>query len=74
MLVKDDGPAFGSAPKNKPEGAKWADPLEVRSTCSPIALTAQGYLEPGFEKIFVVPATGGSPRQLTFGPIMTADP
>src|SRR3546814_6127484 len=28
----------------------------------------EGYLEPGFEKIFLVPATGGAPRQLTFGP------
>jgi dipeptidyl aminopeptidase/acylaminoacyl peptidase len=27
----------------------------------------QGYLRPGYNKIFVVPADGGSPRQLTFG-------
>src|SRR3546814_5758601 len=26
MLVKDQGPKFGSAPANKPEGAKWAEP------------------------------------------------
>src|SRR3546814_2547406 len=27
----------------------------------------EGYLEPGFEKIFLAPATGGAPRQLPFG-------
>src|SRR3546814_7688589 len=26
MLVKDEGPKFGSAPATKPEGAKWAEP------------------------------------------------
>src|SRR3990167_68887 len=67
MLVKDDGPKFGSAPANKPEGAKWADPLEVRDLLTYRA-DGQGYVEPGFEKIFLVPATGGAPRQLTFGP------
>src|SRR3546814_8267503 len=33
-----------------------------------------GYLEPGFEKIFLVPATGGAPRQLTFGPYHDGGP
>ncbi|MDO9370744.1 MAG: S9 family peptidase [Sphingopyxis sp.] len=73
MLVKDDGPSFGSAPKNKPEGAKWADPLEVRDLLTYRA-DGQGYVEPGFEKIFLVPATGGSPRQLTFGPYHDGGP
>ncbi|SEH17365.1 Dipeptidyl aminopeptidase/acylaminoacyl peptidase [Sphingopyxis sp. YR583] len=67
MLVKDAGPKFGSAPANKPEGANWAEPLEVRDLLTYRA-DGQGYVEPGFEKIFLVPATGGSPRQLTFGP------
>src|SRR3546814_14169515 len=30
MLVKDEGPKFGSAPATTPEGAKWAEPLEIR--------------------------------------------
>ncbi|MDZ4307041.1 MAG: S9 family peptidase [Allopontixanthobacter sp.] len=66
MLVKDDGPKLGAAPSNKPEGAKWAAPLEIRDLLTYRA-DGQGYIEPGFEKIFVVPATGGAPRQLTFG-------
>lgn len=66
MLVKDDGPALGSAPPNKPTGADWAEPLEVRDLLTYRA-DGQGYIEPGFEKIFVVPASGGAPRQLTYG-------
>jgi dipeptidyl aminopeptidase/acylaminoacyl peptidase len=73
MLVKDDGPKFGKAPANKPEGAKWAEPLEVHDLLA-YRGDGEGYIEPGFEKIFVVPATGGSPRQLTFGPYHDGGP
>ncbi len=66
MLVKDAGPELGSAPKQKPEGAEWAEPLEIRDLLAYRADGA-GYIEPGFEKIFLVPATGGAPRQLTYG-------
>lgn len=66
MLVKDDGPKLGSAPANKPEGAQWAEPLEIHDLLAYRA-DGQGLLEPGFEKIFLVPSTGGAPRQLTFG-------
>lgn len=73
MLVKDDAPKFGSAPANRPEGAKWADPLEVHDLLAYRA-DGEGLIEPGFEKIFLVPATGGSPRQLTFGPYHDTGP
>src|SRR3546814_13457501 len=73
MLVKDEGPKFGSAPATKPEGAKWAEPLEIRNLLTYRA-DGEGYLEPGFEKIFLVPATGGAPRQLTFGPYHDGGP
>ncbi len=73
MLVKDEGPKFGAAPANKPEGATWAQPLEVHDLLAYRA-DGEGELEPGFEKIFVVPATGGSPRQLTFGPYHDGGP
>src|SRR3546814_6783614 len=73
MLVKDEGPKFGSAPATKPEGAKWAEPLEIRDLLTYRA-DGEGYLEPGFEKIFLVPATGGAPRQLTFGPYHDGGP
>ncbi|ABF53718.1 S9 family peptidase [Sphingopyxis alaskensis] len=73
MLVKDEGARLGSAPANKPEGAKWAEPLDVRTLLTYRA-DGQGYVEPGFEKIFLIPATGGAPRQLTFGPYHDGGP
>lgn len=73
MRVRDDGPKFGAAPANRPEGAKWAEPLEIRDLLTYRA-DGEGYIEPGFEKIFVVPSTGGAPRQLTFGPYHDGGP
>ena len=50
----------------KPTGAKWADP--------PIVVTrlrwrrdGSGLIKPGFTHVFVVPATGGAPRQISTG-------
>ena len=65
MLVPDDAPRLGSAPP-KPEGAKWADPLQVIDKVT-YRFDAAGYLPSGYEQIFWVPADGGSPTQLTFG-------
>lgn len=73
MLVKDEAPSFGKPPANKPEGAKWAEPLEVHDLLTYRA-DGQGYIEPGFEKIFLVSATGGAPRQLSFGPYHDGGP
>ncbi|MFM7348706.1 MAG: S9 family peptidase [Erythrobacter sp.] len=66
MLVEGEGLKLGKAPEGKPEGAKWAEPLEVYDLLAYRADGA-GYLKPGFEKLFIIPATGGAPRQLTFG-------
>ena len=65
MFIPDDGAKLGSAPP-KPEGAKWADPLEVIDAVTYRADGA-GYLKPGYTQIFWVPADGGAPTQLTFG-------
>lgn len=65
MNVPDDGPKLGQAPA-KPEGANWAKPLQVIDKVTYRADGA-GYLKPGFDKIFIVDADGGAPRQLTFG-------
>ena len=51
---------------DKPEGAKWADPLQVIDTVT-YRFDDAGYLKPGYEQIFWVPADGGAPTQLTFG-------
>ncbi|MFL6784964.1 MAG: LpqB family beta-propeller domain-containing protein [Sphingomicrobium sp.] len=66
MFVPDEGPKLGSAPP-KPEGAKWADPLQVIDAVTYRADGA-GYLKPGYQQIFWVPAEAGAPMQLTFGP------
>jgi dipeptidyl aminopeptidase/acylaminoacyl peptidase len=66
MFVPDDGTKLGSAP-DKPEGAKWADPLQVIDAVT-YRFDGAGYFKPGYQQIFWVPADGGAPTQLTFGP------
>ncbi len=65
MRVPGSGTSLGKAPA-KPEGAKWAEPLEVIDKVT-YRGDGAGYLKPGFDHIFVVPADGGAPRQLSFG-------
>ena len=65
MFVPDEGTRLGSAPP-KPEGAKWADPLEVIDAVT-YRFDGAGYFKPGYQQIFWVPADRGSPAQLTFG-------
>lgn len=65
LTVPGTAATLGSAPA-RPEGAKWADPLEVIDKVTYRA-DGGGYLKPGFDHIFVVDADGGAPRQLTFG-------
>ncbi|MES2291311.1 MAG: S9 family peptidase [Pseudomonadota bacterium] len=65
MTVAGEGMKLGKAPP-KPEGAKWAEPLEVIDRVTYRA-DGGGYIKPAFDHIFVVAADGGAPRQLTFG-------
>lgn len=64
-LVKSPKESLATPPE-KPEGAQWAPPaivierLKYRSDGS-------GYLEPGYNQLFVIPADAGSPRQITAG-------
>ena len=55
-----------ATPPEKPEGAQWAPPVKVIDTVVYRADGA-GYLEAGFQHVFVVSAEGGTPRQLTEG-------
>jgi dipeptidyl aminopeptidase/acylaminoacyl peptidase len=66
MFVPDEAMRLGSAPP-KPEGAKWADPLQVIDAVT-YRTDDEGYLKPGYNQIFWVAADGGAPIQLTFGP------
>jgi len=72
MFIPDEGQSLGSAPP-KPEGAKWADPLQIISAVT-YRFDGAGYFKPGYTQIFWVPADGGAPTQLTFGPTNAGGP
>ncbi|RMG83837.1 MAG: S9 family peptidase [Bacteroidetes bacterium] len=50
----------------KPEGAKWAEAPKYIDRMY-YRRDGRGYVRPGYTQIFVLPAEGGTPRQLTFG-------
>jgi len=51
----------------KPEGAKWAPQPRVMERLI-YRNDGGGYVKPGYTQLFLVPAEGGTPRQLTDGP------
>ncbi len=65
MLVREEPPELVKPPK-KPEGAEWADPPRVITRVRHEA-DGEGYLEPGYHHLFVLPAEGGTARQVTSG-------
>lgn len=66
MFVPNSDKPMVSLP-GKPGGAEWADPAKVIDKLQYRADGA-GYLKDGYTHVFVVPAEGGTPRQLTSGP------
>ena len=65
MFVAGEGPAL-AAPPPQPEGAKWAPPVTVIEDY-PYRRDGPGYLTTGHTHLFVIPAEGGTARQLTKG-------
>ena len=65
MLVATEAPALATPPP-KPEGAQWAPPVTVIEDY-PYRRDGPGYLTAGHTHLFVIPAQGGTPRQLTRG-------
>ena len=53
-------------PPEMPEGAEWSEPVKVIDSVI-YRRDGKGFLEPAYAHIFVVPADGGTPRQLTAG-------
>ena len=69
---------FAEIPE-KPEGAEWAEPFTVIREVL-YRGDGEGYRKDGYHQLFVLPADGGTPRQLTHGefdhearPAWTAD-
>lgn len=65
MFVPDEAPKLGTAPA-KPEGAKWAEPLQVIESVV-YRTDERGYAKSGYNQVFWIAADGGAPTQLTFG-------
>ncbi len=65
QLVPEKKPPLATPPE-KPEGAQWAPPVKVIDSVVYRA-DGEGYLEAGYQHVFVVSAEGGTPRQLTDG-------
>jgi len=65
MLVPKRGKPMVEPPP-KPKGAEWAEPPKVIEKLVYRA-DGRGYLEDGFRHLFLLPAEGGTPRQLTSG-------
>ena len=66
MLVPEKPEPFARMPE-KPEGAEWARPPRV-VTHLIFRADGEGFLEEGYSQLFVLPAEGGTPRQITSGP------
>ncbi len=65
MKVAQSAPVLAKMPK-KPKGAKWADAPRITDRLYHEA-DGRGYLKPGFQHIFTIPAIGGAPRQISSG-------
>ncbi|MBT1451003.1 S9 family peptidase [Glaciecola sp. XM2] len=66
MSVDADEQPFKAAMPSKPEGAKWAESFQY-ITKARYQADGTGVLDPAYTHIFVVPADGGTPRQLSSG-------
>jgi dipeptidyl aminopeptidase/acylaminoacyl peptidase len=63
--VDDPAPKIVKLP-DAPEGAKWAEPVKVIDRLV-YRFNGSGYLKAGYSHVFVVPAEGGTPRQVSSG-------
>ncbi len=66
MFVPAPAEPFAKMPA-KPEGAEWAPPARTYERLL-YRMDGQGFLPLGHTQIFVLPAEGGTPRQVTDGP------
>ena len=72
MNVAAPPPTLVERPK-APAGANWAEAPRLTDRLYH-ERDGSGYLEPGFSQVFVVPAEGGSARQISSGPYHHRNP
>ena len=65
MNVPEQAPVIAKMPK-KPKGAKWAGAPRITDRLYH-ERDGSGYIAPGFNHIFVIPAGGGAARQVSSG-------
>lgn len=65
LLVPNTPVTMGKMPA-KPKGAQWAEPPTVEQRTR-FRADGQPSLNDGFTHVFVIPASGGAPRQITSG-------
>lgn len=65
MHVAEDPKPFVKLP-TPPKGAEWAEPFKMIRTLN-YRFDGKGFLKEGHHHLFVLPADGGTPRQLTKG-------
>jgi dipeptidyl aminopeptidase/acylaminoacyl peptidase len=66
MLVEEKTKWEIKMPK-APTGSKWTEPPRIVERLD-YRQDRQGFIDNGYRHLFVVPASGGTPRQLTTGP------
>ncbi|MFV2006850.1 MAG: prolyl oligopeptidase family serine peptidase [Longimicrobiales bacterium] len=66
MSVDSDNSEWNVKLPSRPEGAKWTKAPKVVDRLS-YRRDRRGFIDDGYTHIFVVPAEGGTPRQLTDG-------
>jgi dipeptidyl aminopeptidase/acylaminoacyl peptidase len=66
MFVPGGDPPMTALMPDRPEGAEWAPPATVIERMQ-YRFDGAGYLPRGYTHIFVLPADGGTPRQVTSG-------
>ncbi|MFC1639780.1 prolyl oligopeptidase family serine peptidase [Gemmatimonadota bacterium] len=65
FVAHDEGTLTAEMP-HRPEGAEWGPPIKVIDQLNYRADGA-GYLDEGYDQLFVIPVEGGTPRQVSSG-------
>ncbi len=65
MKIEAKAPVLVNLPE-KPKGAEWSKPARITDRLKH-ERDGSGYINPGFNHIFMIPSEGGTPRQLTHG-------